>query len=200
VSGGNGKPPWRHRLLVWRAKRILKSFDGFLRRGDSVLSVGDGDGYVARQMIRDHGVEVRGLEVEIEWPGRRTEVECDTYDGRTMPYGDGSFDCVTAVFVLHHCDDVEQVFREIVRVSRSRVVICEDVYRTRPGRLVVCGCDWLLNRCFGEGVNLPFNFRTVDDWHETFGRLGLEVESSKPFKLWKYWPVTHQVFCLRKVG
>lgn len=48
-------------------------------------------------------------------------------DVESLPYDDASFDLVVGHAVLHHVPDVEQAFREIVRVLRP------------GGRFVVCG-------------------------------------------------------------
>ena len=64
----------------------------------------------------EHNAEQAGLVVA----GRVADVE-------SLPYDDASFDLVVGHAVLHHVPDVEQAFREIVRVLRP------------GGRFVVCG-------------------------------------------------------------
>jgi ubiquinone/menaquinone biosynthesis C-methylase UbiE len=67
------------------------------------------------QAAQRNAVEA-GLQVQ----GRVADVE-------ELPYPDGSFDLVVGHAVLHHVPDVDQAFREIVRVLRP------------GGRFVVCG-------------------------------------------------------------
>jgi ubiquinone/menaquinone biosynthesis C-methylase UbiE len=55
------------------------------------------------------------------------EVTGDVADAEALPYDDDSFDLVIGHAVIHHIPDVEQAFREMVRVLRP------------GGRLVVCG-------------------------------------------------------------
>jgi SAM-dependent methyltransferase len=57
-----------------------------------------------------------GLDIEnaLEYD---TEVKPDfTWDGKTMPFGNESFDCAFATEVLEHCPDPELVLKEVCRV------------------------------------------------------------------------------------
>jgi SAM-dependent methyltransferase len=184
------------RILVERADRIVDTYAHFLVPGDSWLSVGDGDGYVSLQTQRRCGVRARGLDVAIDWPNRTGLVPIDHYGGREMPYEENSFDVVSAIFTLHHCDDVRSVLSEMVRVSRKKIVICEDVYRTWLGRRIVCLMDRLENRAVSKEINLPFNFKKVPEWEALFGELGLSITTSRGFKIYPRFPVRHHLFCL----
>lgn len=55
------------------------------------------------------------------------QVHGQVADAESLPYPDDSFDLVIGHAVIHHIPDVEQAFREMVRVLRP------------GGRLVVCG-------------------------------------------------------------
>ena len=43
-----------------------------------------------------------------------------------MPYDDGSFDLVVAKYVLHHAHNRKLLLEEIVRVSKTHVIIIEE--------------------------------------------------------------------------
>ena len=64
------------------------------------------------------------------------EVEGRVADAERLPYDDGSFDLVIGHAVLHHIPDVEQAFREILRVLKpgGRFVLAGEP--TRHGDLV----------------------------------------------------------------
>lgn len=70
-----------------------------------VLDVGCGIGmvhpYIAQSLGELHGTDVSGASIEI---ARKINpnVRYKEYDGYTLPYGDGSFDCAFAICVLHH--------------------------------------------------------------------------------------------------
>jgi SAM-dependent methyltransferase len=45
------------------------------------------------------------------------------FDGKSVPFDNGSFDVVMLVDVLHHTDDPIGLLREAVRVARQAIVI-----------------------------------------------------------------------------
>lgn len=50
---------------------------------------------------------------------RALEGQVDLYDGRIMPYPDGSFDVIWAMVVLHHVRHIDETFGELARVLDS---------------------------------------------------------------------------------
>ncbi len=58
-------------------------------------------------------------------------IEGRTADAEQLPYDDGTFDVVVGHAVIHHLPDVEQAFREMLRVLKpgGRVVICGEPTR-----------------------------------------------------------------------
>lgn len=184
-------------LSAARAVKIVDQFAAFLDPGESYLSVGDGDGYVTAEAQQRCRVGARGLDLRIDMPFRAPGVPLDYYDGGRMPYADKSIDVVTAVFVLHHCDQPEAVLAEMQRVARKKIIIIEDVYRNRLERMMVCLLDYLENRMVSSGMNIPLHFRKATEWEELFRQQGLKLVLSRRFALLKLLPVRHQVFCLR---
>ncbi len=181
-----------------RAKTVVDSFCEFLDPHSRVLSVGDGDGTVSAELMRRHPLTIQGVDVEITLPYRAQEIALDYYDGHTLPYKDGSFDVVCGIFVLHHCDDINRVLSEIIRVARKKIIIIEDVYRNAVGRKIVCLNDYIENRLFSPNVNIPFNFKNTSEWEDTFLSHGLTLQDIKPFNIAWWIPVRHQVFHLYK--
>ena len=83
---------------------------------------------------------------------RNPTVRYRTFDGRRSPYGDGAFDLVFAICVLHHVEPAARLdfVQELVRVTRPGGVVA--VFEHNPlnplTRLVVSRC------AFDEGVVL----------------------------------------------
>ena len=184
-------------MKVSRANKMINQFEEFLEEGESFLSVGDADGAVSLQMQHRCGLIGRGLDVDIGI-SRVEKVPIDYYDGITMPYEDDAFDVVCALFTLHHCNDLEAVLNEMVRVAKKKIVIMEDVYKTDLGFRIVCFMDRLENRLVSSEINLPYNFKKVTEWEETFTDLGLKITKSKGFKIALGMPVRNHIFCLQK--
>ncbi len=84
-----------------------------------VLDVGCGVGQVVQRLIdaghEAHGVEVSGPNIE---KARRVTDRCQLYDGRTLPYGNATFDSVGALNVLEHVEEPEAFLAELVRVVK----------------------------------------------------------------------------------
>lgn len=85
---------------------------------ESVLEVGVGSGFVSKY-LRDHGVTLTTIDIE-------SDLGADLVgDARDLPFGDKSFDVVTAYEVLEHMPfgDSLIALREMKRVARDVVII-----------------------------------------------------------------------------
>jgi len=192
------KEPFISQVQHWRADGITAPFGSFLSPGETVLSVGDGDGSVSKSMQGKFEVIVQGLDVGNVLPVRAAEIPLEIYDGKKIPFEKEAFDVVTAIFVLHHCEDVEQVLSEIIRVSSSKIIICEDVYKTWFGKGLISAVDYIGNRSGSKDMPIHLNFRTTLQWEQTFTKFNLKIIRSAPLKVFSYWPVKHQLFFLQK--
>jgi SAM-dependent methyltransferase len=90
--------------------------------GDKVLEVGCGTGADLLQFAK-HGALATGVDLtsnHVELARNRVGERAIVHkaDARQLPFDDGSFDYVYSHGVLHHCDEPEQVVREMMRVLR----------------------------------------------------------------------------------
>jgi ubiquinone/menaquinone biosynthesis C-methylase UbiE len=104
------------------------------------LEIGAGTGFFSLN-LRQAGVldEVHVTDISpgmVEAAERNAEhlgftIEGRTADAEQLPYDDGTFDLVVGHAVIHHIPDVEQAFREMLRVLKpgGRVVICGEPTR-----------------------------------------------------------------------
>lgn len=128
-------------------------------------------------MLRGRGISVTGVDVK---DYNATLDPVTIYDGRRLPFADGSFDAVIINSVLHHCDDPEGVLREAVRVSRNRLQVLEDIFSNPLGLQFLKFNDWLTNVPFGNAC--PFYFRTDAGWKDTWKRFGLELVAERSMR------------------
>ena len=90
------------------------------------LDIGCGVGQVVQRLMdaghEAHGVEVSGPNIE---KAKRVSDRCQLYDGRTLPFGDATFDSVGALNVLEHVEEPEAFVTELVRVVKpgGKVVV-----------------------------------------------------------------------------
>src|SRR5947207_12956812 len=89
--------------------------------GVTVLDVATGGGHVARR-LRAAGATV------LTWdpaPGMQADTTAPAED---LPFADASFDAVACRVAAHHFADVLAAVKEMARVARDRVVICDNTF------------------------------------------------------------------------
>ena len=89
--------------------------------GVDVLDVATGGGHVARK-LREAGANVVTVDPA---PGMRADVIAPADH---LPFADSSFDAVACRLAAHHFPDVLAAVKEMARVARSRVVICDNTF------------------------------------------------------------------------
>lgn len=95
-----------------------------------VLEVGCGPGQLAIELVRSHGLEVTGLDLDPAMVERaRANADVSVFfdqpaptfvvgDVAALPFEDGSFDVVISTFSMHHWSDQAAGLREVARVLR----------------------------------------------------------------------------------
>jgi SAM-dependent methyltransferase len=164
-------PPGTARRLTMHTLSCVRPA---LRRGDAVLDIGCGEGFVLAELADDHdvmGVDVVDL--------RATALpRFAVYDGLRVPCPDQSFDVVLLAFVLHHVpnDRKATLVREACRVARRTIVVLEDTPRTFLDRLACA----LHGRAFRRKVGSTASFGFYDQarWESFFVAAGLRVAAS----------------------
>jgi SAM-dependent methyltransferase len=129
--------------------------------GVTVLDVATGGGHVARR-LREAGATVVTADPA---PGMRADV---TAPAEHLPFADGSFDAVTCRLAAHHFADVAQAVREMARVAKSTVVVCDNTFVSDESEKA-------------DRVRDPTHVRnsSVDEWHMLFEQAGLEVADER---------------------
>jgi SAM-dependent methyltransferase len=173
-----------HGRLIF-ARRVEALADGLAKALPAgpgrVLDLGCGDGQVAVALMRRRPeLAVEGVDVMAR---PQTHIPVSVYDGRTLPFADGSFDHVTIVDVLHHTDDPAAVLREAARVARRSVVVKDHLREGFAAGPVLRLMDWVGNR--GHDVRLPYNYLDCAQWQAAFDAAGL-VEAERQTALGLY--------------
>jgi SAM-dependent methyltransferase len=85
-----------------------------------VLEVGCGPGELAERISRELDADVAALDVSprmVELT-RARGVAAQVGDVQSLPFGDGSFDCAVAAWMLFHVPDLDRGLSELARVLR----------------------------------------------------------------------------------
>jgi SAM-dependent methyltransferase len=126
---------WRTKLLgdLSQAFAIPRYVKLFLEhygsdRGLRILEVGAGNGEVPR-LVRDEPCVGQYVVSELFAEGARwlqsLGLTACVADAQRIPFGDDTFDVVISYDVLHHVSDPHAMAREMLRVSRGRLLLTE---------------------------------------------------------------------------
>jgi SAM-dependent methyltransferase len=180
-----------HDRLVSRRRALVlsRSLSKVIPARASILDVGCGDGVIGSLIERSKvTISIRGLEVMFR---PSCMIECQIYNGRTIPSGDSSVDVCMFVDVLHHTADPLALLKEACRVSRRYVLIKDHLSESTADQLILRLMDWVGNR--PHGVALFCNYRSKNEWHQLFQSCGLRVVIWDE-TLQLYGPVLNAVF------
>lgn len=162
-------------LTQLRIKRIGNSVLPFLQEHDSLLDIGCGNGDLGQfikthQRISYHGVDL--LNLSSSMPDKDFSF---TVSDMPYPFEDKSFDAVMAILVLHHFTSPEAGLLEAIRLSKSRILLLEDVPRHSFERQLMKGVDYIGNRLVSSDIPLPFNFLNDNQWQQLFEKYNLKL-------------------------
>jgi SAM-dependent methyltransferase len=125
--------------------------------GVNVLDVATGGGHVARR-LREAGAQVVTVDAA---PGMEPDVIAPADH---LPFADASFDAVACRIAAHHFPDVLAAVREMARVARHRVVVCDNTFTSESAEEA-------------DRLRDPSHVRNYGaaEWHSFFELAGLEV-------------------------
>jgi len=125
--------------------------------GVTVLDVATGGGHVARR-LREAGCSVVTVDPS---PGMQADVLAQAED---LPFADDSFDAVACRIAAHHFADALAAVKEMARVAKQRVVICDNTFVSESSEEA-------------DRVRDPSHVRNygVAEWESFFELAGLEV-------------------------
>jgi SAM-dependent methyltransferase len=125
--------------------------------GVTVLDVATGGGHVARR-LREAGAQVVTVDAA---PGMQPDVVAPADH---LPFADASFDAVACRIAAHHFPDVLAALKEMARVARHRVVICDNTFTSESAEKA----DRLRDPSHVRNYGVP-------EWRTFFELAGLEV-------------------------
>ncbi|HZT84397.1 MAG TPA: class I SAM-dependent methyltransferase [Gaiellaceae bacterium] len=125
--------------------------------GVTVLDVATGGGHVARR-LRGAGAQVVTVDAA---PGMEPDVLAPADH---LPFADASFDAVACRIAAHHFPDVLAAVKEMARVARHRVVVCDNTFTSESAE----EADRLRDPSHVRNYGVP-------EWHSFFELAGLEL-------------------------
>ena len=177
-------PRWR-RFLVSRIEA---------GPGDRVLDVATGTGMVARELVRQTGCSVVGVDQSPEMLAQARarangKVELVEASAESLPFADGEFDALTFTYLMRYVDDPAATLAELARV-------------VKPGG-TIAGLEFGLPRGLWRPlwelhvrVALPVTGAVArNGWDEVGSFLGPSIRG-----YWSSWPLERQLEAWRAAG
>jgi demethylmenaquinone methyltransferase/2-methoxy-6-polyprenyl-1,4-benzoquinol methylase len=162
--------------------------------GDEVLDVATGTGAVARELLRQKGCAVVGVDQSPEMLAVAREhlpatVKLVEASAEHLPFEDASFDALTVTYLLRYVDDPGATLAELARVVRAGGTVASLEFAVPAGL-------WRpLWRAY-VGAVLPAAGRIVSPgWHEVGDFLGDSIR-----EFWRRYPLKHQLELWRAAG
>jgi len=186
---------WTHALHDYRAARIANYLLEFIQPGDTVLDCGCGDMTVARSISERSSVDIVGIDIVSP---NRTNTKMCICDGKSLCFSDDSFNVVILSFVLHHTQYKQKVLKECLRVTKRRLIILEDIYRSQVELLALKISDWIGNRPFSSEMSIPFNFDSTHGWLALFREIGASTTSFESIRPLPWLPTRQRMFAIEQ--
>lgn len=161
------------RLVIGRRVEVLASwFAKLAPQSIRILDVGCGDGSLSATLqSKRPDLTIRGIDV---LPREKSYIPVEMFDGKSIPFGDNSFDAVMFSDVLHHTDDPAVLLREAKRVASKWLLIKDHRRNGIAAGARLRFMDWVGNARFG--VALPYNYWSQEQWRTAWDEIGLEPE------------------------
>jgi demethylmenaquinone methyltransferase/2-methoxy-6-polyprenyl-1,4-benzoquinol methylase len=167
---------------------------------DRVLDVATGTGLVAREIVRQHGCHVTGLDQSPEMlavgaaanraAGMERSIDLACGGAEELPFPDGAFDAVSFTYLLRYVAEPEAVLAELTRVLRPGGVLASLEFAVPPDPLTRQG--WRLYTRLG----LPaIGALASPAWRDTGRFLGPNIE-----EFHRRWPLAIQARLWHEAG
>ena len=148
-------------------------------QGSRILDIGSGSGRIGSLVAMRRNSEVVFCdplrEPDLHLRRKYSYVRAS---GCHLPFQDNAFDVSLIVTALHHIANPSIVLSEAKRVTQSRIIVIEDVYRNRAEKWITGFNDSLLNK---EWFGHPHQNKRDREWMTIFKSLGMTLVVVKGF-------------------
>lgn len=160
-----------YKRTCWFMRKELSSY---VHKGESLLDVGSGRGYLDLQIKKKLGVTVTCVDIH-NYSG--VDLPVVLFDGVSLPFADKTFDVVLLSYVLHHSGQRQiDLLKEAKRVCRGKIIIYEDEAVGGIGQLFTSFHGPAFNFIVGIKNGTRCVFHSTSEWEKIFTGLGLSVQ------------------------
>jgi ubiquinone/menaquinone biosynthesis C-methylase UbiE len=164
----------------------------YIDDSDIILDVGSGTDKVANLIRKNFGIKVICIDIDYY---HRVGTNKIIFDGINIPFKNSVFTTVLCCFVLHHALYQKKLIEEMKRVTKSKIIIMEDIPNTGIDRLVIL-LHKITSRINYKSKNM--NFRKDHEWRNLFRNIGLIIKDEVKIKRNRelLYPVSRQLYVL----
>ena len=163
---------WIHRKFISgpRIEVLSDEIAPLIPDGSAVLDVGCGNGELGKRITeKNPSLSIKGVEIlERGTPA----IARLGYDGTKLPYEDGSFDVCLFSDVLHHAENLPELLKEGIRVSRRWILIKDHFSESAWDHFLLRVMDWFGNSPYG--VSCAYRYQSRRQWELLFQILSVE--------------------------
>jgi ubiquinone/menaquinone biosynthesis C-methylase UbiE len=172
-----------------------KLLEPYIENDTKVIDIGSGD-CVLTKTIKD----LKSLYIIAVDKGNYSENEIVPviYNGGKLPFDDDSFDCALNIFVLHYVKDREELLREMIRVSKKRIIILSDIFTNSVESFWARIWGYLANTSRSHDATAGFCI-SEKEFDKLISDLGLKIQTQKTFRMKPSWFLSkHKLVVLEK--
>ena len=165
-------------IATSRASDIVKKIQPLLQSDGKILDFGSGVGYIGYLISQMTGHDIIYLDVK-QYPFTHPKAKPLLYNGTSIPLNDKSCDTALIMFVLHHTKYPIEALKEVIRVTNSRIIICEDMLISKRDVPIEIVKDIISNYFF---THITFSYKTEAEWEAIFDTLQLRINKKIHFE------------------
>ena len=124
-----------------------------------------------------------------------TSLPLKIYDGERIPFEDKYFDVTYAGFVFHHTNNIGPLLSECIRVTKSRIIILEDIYENNFELWITKALDYS-NKLASSEIDIVLNFKSKVEWIALFNQFKLRAVKIQKIRPVLLRPTRHRLFVL----
>jgi ubiquinone/menaquinone biosynthesis C-methylase UbiE len=165
------------KLLTKRTHLLGEKILPFIQEGESVLDFGCSDMAILKYIASKKKISFTGIDI---FDYNVQDANFIKYDGGKLPFKDEQFDVVLSLFVLHHTDNSPFYLKELIRVSKRKIILCEDTYQNKIEEILAKLMHCIYNYNLIKNINKrPINFKSIKEWNELFEKNKVNIKTFK---------------------